>query len=110
MTTRRSFETVCQACWAYTLTGLDADALAFTVTVDDTPLTRAGELLAVLAGRSTYSRDIRGELSHRDRYALRSPSPDPVHATHIHDQPLPSAWLAPTPRTTAPTPTTEESF
>lgn len=110
MTTRRSFETVCQACWAYTLTGLDADALAFTVTVDDTPLTRAGELLAVLAGRSTYSRDIRGELSHRDRYALRSPSPDPVHATHIHDQPLPSAWLAPAPRTTAPTPTTEESF
>lgn len=41
-------------CGRLTVVGLDADVLAFTVRVDPTPLTPAGELAAAITGRPTY--------------------------------------------------------
>lgn len=107
---RSAAETVCRHCWAYTLTGLDADRCALVAVVDNSPLTRTGELLAVLAGRQVYSRDIRGALDRRDRFALPTPSREPVHASHDCEQPLPAAWLAPPPVTVTAAPRPEVEF
>lgn len=105
--TRAAAATYCQRCWTYTLTGLDADRCALVAVVDNSPLTRTGELLAVLAGRQVYSRDLAGALDRRDRFALRSPSRDPVHASHDCATPLPASWLAPPPPPPAPRPEME---
>ena len=97
--TRRAADTICAPCWTYTLAGIDADVAGLPVAVDNFPLSRQGELLAVVAGRAVYALDIRGELHRRDRWALRRPSKEPVLAEHRCGQPLPAAWLAPaTPR------------
>jgi hypothetical protein len=41
-------------CGLLVLTGLDADLAAFPATVDPTPLTTTGEMLALLGNRDTY--------------------------------------------------------
>lgn len=45
----------CQACPAWTITGLDADRCAFAVTTDTQPLSPLGEALAVVTGRVTFA-------------------------------------------------------
>lgn len=63
----------CQDCPAWTVVGLDADRAAGPAVADPTPLTRVGEALALLAGRTTYTlRRFGGrlELDHRHRWAI----------------------------------------
>jgi hypothetical protein len=91
-------------CGAWTLVGLDDDVLAFTARVDPTPLTPAGELACVLAGRPTYDLTRRGTrrvLDARDDHALRARPPAapgarydvlPAHRCH---QPVPGSSAAP---------------
>jgi hypothetical protein len=95
---------LCLTCGAWTLVGLDDDTLAFTARVDPTPLTPAGELACVLAGRPTYDltrRGVRRVLDARDDYALRARPPVapgarydvlPAHRCH---QPVPGSSAAP---------------
>lgn len=45
----------CRRCGGHTMRGLDADRAAWAVAVDTHPLSPAGELAALLAGRATYS-------------------------------------------------------
>jgi hypothetical protein len=91
-------------CGAWTLIGLDDDVLAFTARVDPIPLTPAGELACVLAGRPTYDLTRRGTrrvLDARDDHALRARPPAapgarydvlPAHRCH---QPVPGISAAP---------------
>lgn len=94
---RRAAATECGTCWAQTLTGVDADTAALRAVVDNWPLTRTGELLAVVAGRATYSLDLTGALHRRDRWSIRRQPRQPVYAEHRCHQPLPLAWCAPAP-------------
>lgn len=65
------------ACGEMTFVGLDHDKCAMTVRVDASPLARAGEVEALLTGRSTY------ELAHTGRgYRI-----DPRRAAHIRKRP-----------------------
>jgi hypothetical protein len=94
---------LCLTCGAWTLVGLDDDTLAFTARVDPTPLTPAGELACVLAGRPTYDlirRGTRRVLDARDDHALRARPPAvpgarydvlPAHRCH---QPVPGTSAA----------------
>lgn len=107
---RAAAETVCRHCWARTLSGLDADRCALVAVVDNSPLSRTGELLAVCAGRQVYARDATGALHRRDRFSLRSVSRDPIHASHDCATPLPSAWLLPPPPVSAPSILTSEEI
>jgi hypothetical protein len=91
-------------CGAWTLIGLDDDVLAFQARVDPTPLTPAGELACVLAGRPTYDltrRGVRLVLDARDDHALRARPPAapgarydvlPAHRCHC---PVPGAHAVP---------------
>ena len=53
--TRRARAATCRGCGAKVLDGLDADVCALVATVDPTPLTAIGEVLAVLDGRRTFT-------------------------------------------------------
>lgn len=101
-------------CGAWTLVGLDDDLLAIQARVDPTPLTPAGELACVLAGRPTYDLTNRGGrrvLDLRDDYAIRARPPAapgarydvlPAHRCH---QPTPGVQAASTtPRVSTQTP------
>lgn len=107
--TRAAVHTICPRCWTYTRTGADADACALTAVVDDVPLSRTGELMAVVAGRLVYECDLRGALHYRDRWSIRSAAKGVVYAAHRCDEPIPAPWRQPT-SPPAPAPTTEESF
>lgn len=97
MTRRRAVETTCPMCWADLLVGLDGDAVALDAIADAAGLTRAGELLAILSGRTTYEVDARGALHRRDRWSIRSPRLRVV-ATHRCWEPMPADWMTrPTP-------------
>lgn len=106
---RKAVDTFCSRCWTHTLTGGDGDVAALNATVDNSPLTRSGELLAVISGRQVYAVDIRGALHRRDRWMLRRPSAEAVVAEHRCDSPLPTAWLAP-PSPRPPVPIAKEPF
>lgn len=59
----------CPTCKAITLTGINGDQCAWTITVDPTPLTPHDELLCTLTNRQTASATPNGknyELHHRD--------------------------------------------
>lgn len=98
-------------CGIPTLTGLDADVMAFEATCDLGELTAAGEANALLDGRRTYELDVRGALHHRDRYAItRRPAgaATTVLAEHRCSAPIPAAWCVPAPKTASRRPDTEE--
>lgn len=100
---RNSSQSVCHKCGAHIRSGLDADALAFVARVDDDPVTRQGELLAILNGRRTYSLEggrLHRRYSHHLQIAPRAP-----YVEHRCWEPFPATWLAPTPRTAAATDT-----
>lgn len=92
---RRAQEGTCGTCGQPILAGVDADTCGLGARVDPAPLTRTGELLAVIDQRWTY-RLIDGRLCHRDRYAIRTGAAD-VLAEHRCHHPLPATWLAPAP-------------
>ncbi len=105
---RAAYIDACRTCHATVWTGLDADIAAFTATADNTPLTHQGALLAVIAGRTTYTLDPRNALDRRDRWQLNTPTRNRVLPEHRCHQPVPRHWRAPRPA--AATPTTEVSF
>ncbi len=92
----------CSRCGACTFRGLDADAGAFAVRVDAYPLDAAGELLALVAGRRTYTlRWIPGraryEIDRRESLDIESHPPgedvnaDVVAVHQCNAAPLPRA-------------------
>ena len=104
--TRRALVADCRDCRQLTLAGTDRNRAALGAIVDNLPLTRGGELLAVLSGRKVYALDIRGALNRRDRWMIRTPSRDPVLPEHRCGDPVPHSWRAPAvipARTPAPT-------
>lgn len=67
----------CPSCGQTTMRGLDGDVAAFAVRVDVRPLSQAGELAALVAGRRTYAlRWIAG----RARYEIDTR--DPINIEH----------------------------
>ena len=98
---RSSSRHQCHKCGAHIRSGLDADVLAFVARVDDEPVTRQGELLAILNGRRTYSLE-GGRLYRRERHHLQIPARAP-YAQHRCWEPFPAPWLAPAPRPAAAT-------
>lgn len=102
---RKVIGAVCPACGAATLVGLDGDACALTATVDVRPLTRTGELLAVVDGRRTYHL-AGGRLDRRDRWRIRTAT-TPVLPEHRCHAPIPDAWRLP-PAPSAPRPVKED--
>lgn len=93
---RNSTSHQCRKCGAHIRSGLDADVLAFVARVDDDPVTRQGELLAILNGRRTYSLE-GGRLHRRRLHHLQAPARAP-YVEHRCWEPFPAAWLAPMPR------------
>jgi hypothetical protein len=88
----------CPACGASVLVGLDDTVAAFRAVADPTPLSRAGEVLALITGRDTYrlTDPPRVSLRRRDRWQISGRPADtcvvlPAHAC--------GAPLAPTPAT-----------
>ena len=87
----------CRHCHQPTFTGLDNDMCAYTATVDPAPLSAAGEVLALMFGRRTYtftwypSRG-RYEIDLRDQWSIESkpPGANPntdVVSEHVCDSP-----------------------
>lgn len=112
MNRRRAIPSTC-ACGAAVLHGVDANVAGFTATADSRPLTRTGELLAVIQGRAVYDLDSRPSLHRRRAWHIRGNPPTPyrpVVAEHRCGQPLPDAWIAPTAPATPPRDTTEVPF
>lgn len=93
----------CPQCRQPTHHGPDAPNLGIPTRTDTTPLTRAGELAALLDGRKTYeiSRTPRGrtEISYRDHWRINRSQHPTVVATHICGHPTPREWAAPQPPT-----------
>ena len=90
----------CRRCRTLTLAGLDGNVLAMDADADLPPLTRRGDLLALVAGRVTYELGADGRLHYRSpRHVVHGP-PTPsssVHAAHRCGVPPPAEWLAPPP-------------
>lgn len=103
---RQAKTTTCPICRADLLVGLDGDVAALSAICDDQHLTRAGELLAVIAGRHVYDLDVRGDLNRRDRWTIRTPR-DVVVPEHRCHEPIPITWRKPRPKP-QPAPTPEE--
>lgn len=78
-TTRRAQPRLCRTCNAHVITGLDAETCALAVIADPTPLDQIGELLAIAAGRATYTLEPDGPrlvLNYRDPGRIRHRPPD----------------------------------
>ena len=100
----------CQRCRADVLLGYDADTAALLAVVDNAPLTRSGELLAVVAGRLTYRLDIAGHLHHRRWLRIKTPAVGQTLAQHRCGEAIPSHWRQPPKPQPMPTNTTEVPF
>lgn len=92
---RNATKTTCRKCGAHVRDGLDNDALALVARVDDEPLTRYGELLAVIDRRKTYSLEA-GRLYRRHLHHLGKPAAH-VYAQHRCWELMPAAWIQPPP-------------
>jgi hypothetical protein len=93
--TRPAVSVECRNCRQMILAGVDGPVAGLGAFVDDIPLTRSGELLAVLSGRRTYVVGIRGDLSRRDRWMIRTAARDRVLPEHRCGDPVPYPWRAP---------------
>lgn len=100
---RKVKHATCKNCGRPILTGLDHDYGAHFATVDPTPLTRASELEALIAGHRTYglwiTRDGH-ELEHRDQFGISGPwitfGRDAILTDHACDRYWPQPPTAPT--------------
>jgi hypothetical protein len=102
---RRAVLATCRTCGAPILAGHDDDGLVSRA--DPTPLTRTGELLAHLAGRTCWSVE-GGELVRRDRWRIRSPRPHIVPA-HACGDPMPAHTYASSLTVTNPAPPADDA-
>jgi len=96
----------CAHCRTVILAGLDGNVLALDADVDLVPITRRGELLALVSGRVTYELSRDGRLYRRPprRVVFGPPtSSSTVHAAHRCGEPTPAEWQAITPRPAAAT-------
>lgn len=87
----------CHNCRRTILSGTDRDRAALDAHTDPQPLTWAGELAArFIDGRRTFVY-VAGALTHRLMPQHGAEHTYPVFAEHRCHQPIPPAWLAPTP-------------
>lgn len=108
---RRAIDIDCPDCRSRVLAGTDSDRTGIDAVVDNYPLTRTGELLAVIAGRRVYEHDRDGRLHRRDRYRLRTATTGTILASHTCHHPIPDSWrLPPAPDTRRPQPSQEPPF
>lgn len=98
----------CRTCGAHIRSGLDGNACAIVVHVDDELVDHRGELMAALSGRKTYSLEA-GALYRRFDYHLRQPAAKAV-IEHKCWEPCPVDWLAPPPPRKREQPTTAPPF
>jgi hypothetical protein len=70
---RSARSTSCRQCGRPVMAGLDDDMCALSVVVDTYPLSAAGEVVALMSGRRTYSLTWAGgryEIDRRDEYRI----------------------------------------
>lgn len=102
----RTAKLLTHECGAPVLSGLDSDLCAWPATVDPTPLTPTGEMLALLGGRTTYDYWTASRQLHRrvDVAITGHPATDTgstrVLATHICGTPPLPAYPTPAISTT----------
>jgi hypothetical protein len=85
----------CTQCRAKVLVGLDADACAFTVTIDPAALTRDGELIYIVAGALMYGLKPSGQILRRSHAEILKRSRHfTIHREHQCDKPTPANLLA----------------
>jgi hypothetical protein len=84
----------CRSCKQPVVRGLDADVAGIPATCDPEPIDQAGELLALVAGRATYTvRHIGGrwQIGYRDHWRIKAGRPAAVLAEHrCGSPPLPA--------------------
>lgn len=92
-TSRAASRRICRDCGQPVVRALDADLLAFEVTVDPTPVNPVGELLALAAGRRTYDGiHVGGRLELEPRRPAHiTQHRYPVFTDHHCGAPLPAA-------------------
>ena len=102
----------CRKCRRACLAAIDSSGL--DAWLHPAPIHAAGELLALLDGRITYSLFAGREVVRRDRHWIRAypagAGPRPAFAVHQSDRPVPSAWTIPTPPARLATATKEMPF
>lgn len=84
---RRAHLYKCRDCGAPILKGLDNDKLAFSATTEIAPITRAGEITAILNRHRTYDL-INGSLYYREPPHLKTWPTTDVVRTHDCAKPL----------------------
>jgi hypothetical protein len=92
----------CRDCKSHVIAGLDADRCAREAVCDPLALSKQGEALALIAGRSTWHL-LAGRLEYRDHWRILGyPAGSvnrPVVASHLCHHQIPSDWAAPAPIT-----------
>lgn len=97
-TTRVARARRCRTCREYVLAGLDANRCALPVAVDPDPLSPRGEMVALLAGRTTFSLRLLAdqlELDRRSAFEIRSGRTERLDVLGRHACGLPSLGLVP---------------
>lgn len=103
-TSRRARVTHCRSCGAHVMRGLDADTAGMAATVDIHPLDETGEILAILAGRTTFRvswRTDHYEVDARDRWQISGTPAGTITVVARHkcnSAPLPIAKTTRPPR------------
>jgi hypothetical protein len=88
--------TTCRTCHHPILTGTDDYAL--TTIADPIPLTRNGEILAALTGRTCWRLDHEKRLWRTDQWRILSDTPLPGDhrlTAHHCGHPIPTTWTTP---------------
>lgn len=102
----------CRRCRQACLAAIDSDGLDAWLHPD--PIHAAGELLALLDGRVTYSLFAGREVVRRDRHWIRAypagAGPRPAFAVHQCDRSVPADWTIPTTPARPPAATKEMPF
>lgn len=100
-TTRRAQPRLCRRCNAHVIVGLDCDLVALPAQVDPTPLTAAGEVVALAQARRTLRLTPDGgrhTLDYRDSWRITGHPAETcvVLPEHRCGEPLAGALVAPT--------------
>ena len=94
---RTAITTTCAKCRREILSGPDADTCGMDAKADKTPISRTGELWAVVENRRTYELDPTGRLHRRTAKAVIFGGVGLFSSLHPEHQcaAVPAAWLAP---------------
>lgn len=94
---RKAITARCGKCRREIITGPDANVAGINADADVDPISRTGELWAVVEGRRTYELDTAGRLHHRTAKAVIFGGVgifSTLHSAH-RCAPVPATWLAP---------------